>query len=207
MISECDLEIEKYLTAFEFRIDPYQNQPPNDEKGMPQRVDSISDLGTHLHRIMGTDLTLIDGVNVTTANIFMAEVGPDISKFPTVNHFCSWLGLCPQNKISGGKILSSRTRPGASRMAQALRMAANGLHNSNSYLGNFLRRMKARHGAPKAITATAHKLARIIYHLVRNGKSFDESVFAEHEKQHKKRLKRRIRIQAKALGFQLVPCD
>lgn len=206
MILECDLEIKKYLAEFDSRIDPDQDQSPDAEKD-PQDKKSHFDLGDQLYRIIGTDLTLIDGVNVTTANVFMAEVGPDLSKFPTDKHFCSWLGLCPQNKISGGRILSSRTRPGATRMAQALRMAANGLHNSYSFLGNFLRRMKSRHGAPKAITATAHKLARIIYHLVSKGQSFDESIFADQEKAHQKRLENRINKQAKALGFQLVPCS
>ena len=206
MISECDCEIEKYLEQFESRINLEEVEDRNESTGSRRirKNDLNFDLKRHLYRIIGTDLTQIDGINDTTAHVYFSEVGPDVSKFPTANHFCSWLGLCPQNKISGGRILSSRTRPGASRVAQALRLAANALHNSHSYLGQYLRRMKARHGAPKAITATAHKLARIVYHLVKTGKQFDETIFAQQEKLHKKRLERRIRNQAKALGFQLV---
>ena len=154
---------------------------------------------------MGTDLTQIDGVNVLTAHVFFAEIGPDLSKFPTANHFSSWLGLCPNYKITGGKVLASKTKPVANRLAHALRMAAQALWNSQSYLGNYFRRMRARHGTPKAITATAHKLARIIYYLLKNRTSFDESIFAKQEELHQKRLLNRIKHQAKTLGFQLIP--
>lgn len=207
MITECDREIEAHLEGFESRINVDQFPPPTSGQRKAQRNAPDFDLRTHLYRIIGTDLCQIDGIHAMTAHVFFSEVGPDIARFPTVKHFCSWLGLCPQNKISGGKVLSSRTRPGASRVAQALRMASQALHNSQSSLGEYLRRMKARHGAPKAITATAHKLARIIYHLVKTGKQFDETVFADQEKLHRKRLEKRIRNQAKSLGFQLVPCQ
>lgn len=207
MISECDNEIEKLLENFESRIDPeqYEKQPKNRKKTRKNEMNF--DLQGHLYRIIGTDLTQIDGVNAATAHVVFSEIGTDFSKFPTANHFCSWLGLCPQNKISGGKILSSRTRPGANRVARALRMAAYALSNSYSYLGQYLRRMKARHGSPKAITATAHKIARIIYVLVKSGNLFDETVFAQQDKINKKRLEKRIKKQAKSLGFQLIPCQ
>jgi len=209
MIFECDCQVEEYLRDFESRIDPEHNPLPQRRatSKAAQGNEPGFDLSTHLYRIIGCDLTRIDGISTITAHVFFSEVGPDVSKFPTGKHFSSWLGLCPSNKISGGKILSSRTRPGAGRLAQALRMAAQGLYNSHSSLGEYLRRMKARHGAPKAITATAHKLARIIYHLVKTGKQYDESVFAEQEELHKRRLERRVRRQAKALGFQLVACE
>jgi transposase len=158
-----------------------------------------------MHRLLGTDLTQIDGISELTAHIIFTEVGPDLSNFKNANHFCSWLGLSPQNKISGGKILSSCTRPGSNRFAQALRVAANALWNSKSYLGNYFRRMRARQGAPKAITTTAHKLARIIFHLIKNQKEFDETIFFEQEQLHQQRLKNRLIKQAKSLGLQLVP--
>jgi transposase len=157
-----------------------------------------------MNRLLGTDLTRIDGISDMTAHVFFTEVGPDLSKVKNVGNFCSWLCLCPNNKVRGGKILSSHTRPGSNRLAQALRMSAIALWNSKSFLGDYFRRMRARHGAPKAITATAHKLARIIYHLVNNQKSFDDTVFAEQNKIHQKQLKKRLEKQAKALGFQLV---
>lgn len=207
MLCECDREIESHLNALDSRIDPEGNPPPPPTSGRkkPQRNEPNFDLRTHLYRIIGTDLTQIDGISVITGHVFLAEVGPDMSKFPTADNFCSWLCLCPNNKITGGKVLSSHTRKSVNRLAQALRMAASGLWNSHSYLGEYLRRMRARLGAPKAITATAHKLARIIYHLVKTGKQFDETVFAHQEEFHRKRLERRIRRQAKTLGLQLVP--
>jgi transposase len=208
MISECDREIEGHLNDFDSRINPDENPPPpsTSQHRKPQRNEPNFELRTQLYRILGTDLTQIDGVNLLTAHVFFAEVGPDLSKFDSADHFCSWLALCPNNKITGGKVLSSRTRPGKNRLAHALRLAAHGLYNSHSYLGTYFRKMRARHGPAKAITATAHKLARIIYHLVKTGKQFDESVFEHQEQLHRIRLERRLRIQAKYLGFQLIPC-
>jgi transposase len=205
MISDCDVETEKYLQEFESRIDPDEKPRLTPSRRKPKQNEPDFDLRTHMYRILGTDLCQIDGISVLTSHVFFSEVGPDISKFPTVKHFCSWLGLSPNNKISGGKILSSKTRPGSNRTAQAFRLAAQTLWNSQSYLGHYYRRMRARHGAPKAITATAHKLARMIYYLVKTGESFDDSVFSEQEKLHEKRLERNLRKQAYFLGFQLVP--
>jgi transposase len=207
MIQDCDAEIERHLKEFDSRIDldDCPKQPAKKLKRKPRGNEPNFDLKTHMHRLLGTDLTRIDGISDLTAHIFFTEVGPDLSKFNNANHFCSWLGLCPNNKISGGKILSSHTRPGSNRVAQALRISANSLWNCKSYLGDYFRRTRARHGAPKAITATAHKLARIIYYLVKNQRAFDETIFSEQEKIHQIRLKKRIINQAKSLGLQLVP--
>ncbi len=207
LIMDCDLEIEIYLKEFDSRIEIDESQlpPPKKTKKKPRGNTPDFDLKTHMHRLLGTDLSHIDGINDLTAHVFFTEVGPDLSSFKNASHFCSWLGLCPNNKISGGKILSSHTRPGSNRMAQALRMAANSLWNSKSYLGEYFRRMRARHGAPKAITATAHKLARIIFHLIKHQKSFDETIFAEQEKIHQQRLKKRVIKQANSLGLKIVP--
>jgi transposase len=205
MIGDCDVEIEKHLLEFESRIEPDEKPMSTSSYQKAKRNEPDFDLRTHMYRILGTDLTQIDGISTLTTHVFFAEVGPDISKFPTVKHFCSWLGLSPNNKISGGKILSSKTRPGSNRIAQALKLAAQTLWKSQSYLGHYYRKMKARHGSSKANTATAHKLARIIYHLLKTGKQFDESIFSEQEESHKKRLELNLRKQAKHLGFQLVP--
>jgi len=207
LIKECDAEIEKHLIEFDSRIDIDESPlaPSTKSKRKSKGNAPDFDVRMHMYRILGTDLTRIDGVSDLTTHVVFTEVGPDLSKFKTANNFCSWLGLCPNNKISGGKILSSHTRPGSNRVAQALRLSANSLWNSKSYLGDFFRRMRARHGAPKAITATAHKLARIIYHLIKNQKAFDQTVFAEQEKVHQRRLKRRLINQAKSLGLQIVP--
>ena len=123
-------------------------------------------LSFHLTQLFGTDLTLIPGIGESTALTLFAEIGADLSRFPDAAHFASWLNLCPNNKITGGKIISSKTGPATNRVAQALRMATQALYRSHSSLGDYFRRKRARLGTPQAITATAHKIARIIYHLV-----------------------------------------
>ena len=205
MIKDCDLEIENHLNAVDSDSDVDNPIPPLSHSQSKANEDKTNfDLRNHLHRLFGTDLSLIDGISTLTSQVLYTEIGPDLSMFPTANHFCSWLGLSPQNKISGGKILSSRTRPGSNRAAQALRLSANTLIRSKSYLGDYYRRMRTRLGAPKAITATAHKLARIIYHLIKNRKPFDDTVFAEQERKHQERMKKRLITRAKSLGLQLV---
>ena len=206
MIKDCDIEIEKHLNAFDSRIDDENPlPPPKHSKCKSAGKKAAFDLKNHLHRLFGTDLTQVDGISTLTSQVIFSEVGPDLSKFPTAGHFCAWLGLSPQNKISGGKILSSKTRPGSNRAAYALRLSANALWRSKSYLGDSYRRMRARLGPPKAITATAHKLARIVYYLIKHRKPFDETIFAEQERQHQERMKKRLIQRAKSFGLQVVP--
>ncbi len=176
-ITDCDQEIERRLQDFDGRVDPQQKPlpPPTSSHKKPQRNEArfaTSDLRTELYRVLGTDLTQVPGLQATTIHSLFAEVGRDLSDFPTAKHFASWLGLCPNNQVSGGKILSARTRAVPCRAANALRLAAQCLHHSKSALGDFYRRMRARLGAPKAITATAHKLARIVYHLLKTGEAY-----------------------------------
>lgn len=206
-ISECDTEIEKHLNQFESRINVEKHPllKPKRPRKKPHGNEPHFDLRKHMYRVLGTDLTQIDGVSSLTAMVFFTEVGPDLSKFPTPGQFCSWLCLCPNNKITGGKIISAKTIKTKNRLANALRLAAYSLWRSESYLGDYYRRMKARHGSPEAITATAHKLTRIIYHLVKNKIPFNESIFEEEEKRFKKKLEHRLKKQAKMLGFELVP--
>jgi hypothetical protein len=162
-------------------------------------------LQSHLYRIFGVDLTRIPGINVLTTQTLLAEIGPDLSQFPSAPEFTSWLGLCPDNRISGGKVLSVKTRKVKNRAATALRIAAQALHRSPSYLGHFDRRMRAKLGAPKAITATAHKLARIIYHMVTTRQAYDESICVQNEMQNRQRLEARLRKQARDLGLEIIP--
>jgi transposase len=110
----------------------------------------------------GVDLTTIEGIEETTALLILSEVGTDMTRWPSVQHCWSWLGRCPQHTISGGKVRSRRVRPGAPRVTVALRLAARTLHHSQSALGACFRRLQVRLGTPKAITATAHKLARLV---------------------------------------------
>jgi len=209
MMAECDQEIKSHLNNIDSRIDVEKNPPPppSSSSRRGKGNEPNFDLRTHLYRILGTDLTQIEGISAVTAHVFFSEVGCDVSKFPKAENFVSWLNLCPNNKITGGKVLSSHTLPGKNRLAKALQMSAMSLWRSQSYLGNYYRRKRAKNGAPSAITDTAHKLARIIYHLVKTGKQFDESVFNAQEEAHQKRVLRNLACRAKSMGFQLVPCQ
>ena len=157
-IAQCDREIERQLERFEDRSD---GAPPAGDGGKRGQGNAPRfDLRSHLYRMTGVDLTRIDGVDAYTALKVISEIGADMTKWPSAKHFASWLGLSPNNRITGGRVMSSKTKPSANRAATALRLAANALHRSGSALGAFLRRKKAHLGAPKAITATAHKLAQ-----------------------------------------------
>jgi len=207
LMTECDREIEQQLKTFDDAIDT-QTKPLPAPKVHRRKLfnnEPNFDLRGHLYRIFGVDLTAVPGINVLTAHTLLAEVGPDVSRFRYAAAFASWLGLCPDNDISGGKKLSVRTRRVSNRAAWALRMAVHGLHKSETWLGNFYRRMRAKLGAPKAVTATAHKLARIIFHLLSTRQAYDESIFAKVEQQARLRMEAKLKAQARALGLQLVP--
>lgn len=135
----------------------------------------------------------------------LSETGTDMSAWPTEKHFASWLALSPGTKVSGGKRLSGRTRVSANRAATAFRMAAYALANSKCALGAFYRRLRARLGAPKAITATAHKLARIFYRMLKTKTPFVDTGQDYYERQYRQRVTRSLKRRAAQLGFQLVP--
>jgi transposase len=209
LIAGCDREIAQSVEQFESKLDPPVDPPPaspspSNDGSKPKTSEPSFDLQTHLHRIFGVDLTQVPGINVLTAQTLLAEIGPDFSRFPSGPDFASWLGLCSDNRISGGKVLSVKTRKVKNRAATALRMAALSVHRSQSFLGHFYRRMRAKLGAPKAITATAHKLARILYHMITTGHAYDETICAQNEVQNRKRVEARLRKQARDLGLQLV---
>lgn len=165
------------------------------------------DVRTALYYLCGVDLTAIEGIGEMHALVIISEIGADLSAWPTVQHFSSWLGLCPNWKKTGGKVKSSRTRRGKNRAATALRLAAFALMNSKSYLGAYLRRQRMRLGAPKAITATAHKLARIIYNMLRFGVAYADKTEAEYAAQVRERRVKNLHRQARELGFVLKPVD
>jgi transposase len=160
---------------------------------------------TPLSRLAGVALTTIEGLEENTALIILSAIGTDMHRWPSVKHFCRWLGLWPQPQISGGKVLSRRVRPGAHRVTVALRLAARTLHHSQSALGAFLRRMKARLGTPKAIPAPAHKLARLVYSLLRHGRAYVQPGLDAYAAQYRERKVTTMAKQAKALGYTLVP--
>src|SRR5262249_50664010 len=144
------------------------------------------------------------GINELTALTIISEIGPEVSKFASVKKFCSWLGLCPNWKKTGGRVKSSRTRPGVNRAATALRLAANGLHRSEGAMGAFLRRMKARLGAPAAVTATAHKLARIVYLALKHGMTYVRKSQEEYQTQMKDKQIKALQRKARQLGLELI---
>ena len=202
-IAECDWEIEAQLERFEDVTDG--GSPDGNGRRRSQGNAPSFDIRTHLYRMTGVDLTRIDGVDGFTALKVISEIGTDMTKWPTAKHFASWLGLSPDNRITGGKVKSSKTKPSANRAAAALRMAAHALHRSDSALGAFLRRKKAHLGAPKAITATAHKLARLIYSMLRYGQEYVDAGAEYYESQYQHRALRAAKRRASQLGYQLVP--
>jgi transposase len=158
-----------------------------------------------LERFFGVDLTAIPGISVLTGLTLMTELGNDLRAFKTPHHFASWLCLCPDNETSASKVLRRRTRRSQSRVRQALRMAASSLHHDKSYLGDKYRRLRTKLGAPKAITAMAHQLARIIWTLITRQLPFDLSIFAYHEKINEQRRLKRLTASARQMGYQLTP--
>ncbi len=164
-IKACDIEIEKKLLGFESKSQ--KDKKNNESEIKKHRTNSKNklsfDASSHLARITGVDLTAIPGIEASTAVKIISEIGLDLTRWKSSKQFASWLGLCPGNKISGGKILSSKTKRTGNYASSILRVAASTLHRSNTALGAFFRRLKSRLGAPKAITAVAHKLAVIIY--------------------------------------------
>lgn len=152
----------------------------------------------------GIDLTAVPGIAALTALKIISEIGLDMSRWKSGKQFASWLGLCPGNKVSGGKQLAGKTKRTSNYAASALRMAASTLYRSDSALGAFLRRLKFRLGAPKAITATAHKLALIIYNMFKNRVEYVETGQDYYEKQYRDRLIKSLTARAETLGFGLV---
>ncbi len=209
LIAECDQEIHRGLETLPSRVDVLEAPlpPAKSTAGKRKGGELDYDLRTQHYRILGVDLTRVPGISSLIIHTVLAEVGPDFTKFRSASAFASWLGLCPDNDISGGKVLWAGTRKVNNRAAKAFRLAAYTLHHSRSVLGDYYRRMRAKLGAPQAITATAHKLARIAYHLITTGQAYDESVFARDEERYKKRTEVRLKAQARALGFQLVPAE
>ena len=205
-IRVCDAEIEQKYTAFKPVIDvKVQPLPPAKKKKRRSGNAPEFDLRFYLYQITGVDLTQIDGLDALGVQKIIAETGVDMNCWPTVKHFTSWLTLAPHNDISGGKILKSRTLKSKNRAAQAFRMAAQSVSRSDSALGAFFRRLRAKHGGPKAITATAHKIARIFYHLLKYKEEYHDPGQDHYEQKYRERIIRNLKRRAKELGLDLVP--
>ncbi len=207
-VAECSESIQRELSGWETRIDPGEPLLAPAAKSIKadglSRVEAVS-LREQCYRILGVDLTSVDGINGQFIQVFLSEVGPDLSLFRGASAFASWLKLCPNREISGGQVLKSKTGKNASRLAKAFRLAASSLLQSESALGDCFRRLRTKLGAPKAITAMAHKIARIVYHLVTTGQPFDPAVLLKQQEQQRKHRESRVRKEAARLGFNLIP--
>jgi transposase len=199
-LGQCDAEIDAQLQ----RLHAHDGDPAKGKKRGRARNAPRFDLRTQLFKMCGVDLTRIDGIDVTTALAVISETGTDMSRFASDKHFASWLGLCPGTKITGGKVLSGKTKRCANRAAQALRLAAAALRTSQSALGAYFRRLCARMDKPKAITAAAHKLARLIYTMLTKGEEYTDQGQAYYEERYRERLLRHLSQRASKLGMQLV---
>jgi transposase len=205
-LQECDAEVARQYQALKPRIDPEQHPlPPSTKKNSHCKNAPSFDVRTPLYRAAGVDLTAVDGLNEASAQEFLSETGTDMSRWPTDKHFCSWLHLAPHNDISGGKVLRSRILKGRNRAAQVLRLAAQSVGRSHTAMGAFHRRMTAKFGPERAVVATAHKLARAIYHMLKEQKPYRTLDTAEYERRQKERDLRQLERRAAKLGYTLAP--
>jgi transposase len=202
-LGECDREIDAQMQS----LQTHDGEPAKGKKRTKTRNAPKFDLHTQLFRMCGVDLTRIDGIQVTTALAVISETGTDMSRFATVRHFTSWLGLCPGTKITGGKVMSGKTRPVVNRAAQALRLAAAALSSSKSALGAYYRRLCSRMDKPKAVTATAHKLARLIYTMLTKGEEYTDQGQEYYEKRYRERVLDQLVKRAEKLGMKLVATE
>ena len=197
---ECDVKLQALLTALgQAQVD--LGKAPRAGSKMRREFDVRQTLANWA----GVDLTRINGLGLTVTTTILSEIGPDLSRFANVKHFCSWLGLCPATKISGGKVLSAKTKRSVNRVRQALKMAAMSVSHSDSALGAFYRRLCSRMDKPRANTATAHKLARMVYFMLTRGEAFVDDGQNRYEEQQRERSIAALKRRATALGFQLNP--
>lgn len=214
-IIQCDQEIERLLDRFEPRVDPEEQPLPPDlkrnrnaKKMRKKNGNPVTgfDLRTETYKLFGVDVTQIPGLETMGLTLF-SEVGRDLSKWPTAAHFASWAGLCPDNDISGGRVLWKGARKVKNRVGQIFRMGASGLHASLTPMGDYLRRMKFKLGPKAATTATAHKIAVIFYSMVKNQIEYDQSMWAARDAKRQERVEAKLKRQAKRLGYELVPIE
>jgi transposase len=211
-IAVCDQQIIDMLTAMESRGTPHAplpDLPPRKDGSRTKRAKNTPAPATRAQfaRLVGVDLVAVMGFAASSVQTIITEIGTDMSRFPTVKHFCSWLGLAPHNDISGGKVLRSRTRKVVNRAAQAFRQAAQAVSRSDSAFGAFYRAMRARKGPDHANVATAHKIARTVYHLLKYGEAYEMERAEEYERKRQEREVRALTRRANKLGYALAQLD
>lgn len=204
-VAECDRKLEAAIAALTVRAaDDVPALPKARTKGKQVNAPTF-DVRAALYGVLGTDLTQIHGLGPALALKLVGECGTDLRAWPSAKHFTSWLCLAPGNKISGGKLLSSRTRRSSSRAAALLRLAATTIGRSDTALGAFYRRLSSRIGKQKAVTATARKIAVLFYNTLRFGMSYHDPGAAAYEERHRTRVLANLQRRAKTLGFTLAP--
>ncbi len=205
-IIECDRKIEACLGSFENKVDPDQKPLPTFKHGRKKRQGNQPelDLRTPLYRMTGVDFTALDGFDVLTVQTIISEIGLDATKWPTEKHFSSWLGLCPNNKLTGGRVKDTDSKKVVNRAACAFRMAAQAAGKSHTALGGYYRRMRNRLGPSKANTATAHKLACIVYRTLKYGKQYVDPGVAYYEQKYRQRVLNNLKRRARLLGYELI---
>ena len=200
-IQECDRELEGMLEG----LQKIQGEPAAQPKRRGRAKNAPAfDLRLHLYRMCGVDLTRIDGIDVTTALKVLSEVGADLSRFPSVKAFCSWLGLCPGTHITGGKVIHGHSKRIPNRATLALKQAAAALRTSQSAMGAYYRRLCARMDRAKAITAAAHKLARLIYLMITKGAEYIDRGQEYYEERHRQRVIHHLKKKAASFGLELI---
>jgi hypothetical protein len=203
-LKACDAELEALYAEFDPPEDP-STEPPKPNRRKRRKNQPHFDLAQSLYRMTGVDLTQIDGLDALSVQDILSEIGTDMSAWPTEKHFASWLRLAPNNRITGGKVKQRGTQPSKNRANTTFRVAAQSLARSDCALGAFYRRIRTRHGAPKAVTATAHKLARIVYFMLKYRQPYRDPGADYYEEQYRIRAIRSLQRRASKLGMRLEP--
>jgi hypothetical protein len=202
-IVACDAKLEQQYQAMESRWEkdaPLPDLPPAKRDSKSKNALTFN-ARAQIARIIGVDLVAVMGLSAVTVQTILSEIGTEMERFPTVKHFCSWLGLAPHNDISGGKVLRSRTMKVRNRANQAFRQAAQSVAQSDSSYGAYYRAMRARLGPKQAIVATAHKIARVVYHLLKTGEAFEEESGEAYEQKRRERELKHLARRAQKLGY------
>jgi transposase len=203
-LSALDVELEAMYAQFD-PPEPPATPPPTSKRGKRRKNQAHFDLAQSLYQMTGVDLCAVDGLDALTVQTILSEIGSDMSHWASEKHFAAWLRLCPNNRITGGKVKSRRTQPTNNRASSAFRLAAQSLARSSSALGAFYRRMRARHGPAKAVTATAHRLARIVYAMLKYRRAYVDLGEAYYEQQNRERALRNLQRRAAQMGMRLEP--
>jgi transposase len=212
-LKACDAQIESTFSVIPPRFESGPEAPASSDASTPPPSKPHShsknapavNTRAHILRITGVDLVAVHGISASLAQTIVAEIGTDMSKWADDKHFCSWLGLAPKHDISGGKVLKSRTLKNRNRATQAFRMAAQSVSRSHCAFGAFYRRMKGRLGPAQALVATAHKMARTVYHLLKNRVQYHDIGAAEYNQRFREREMHYLQKKAAQLGYTLSP--